>query len=158
MTTSLSDPEKESPRRHVQGPIFKKAISQTSPGFYVSAVQVFWNTVGKARYEQLLLFQKCFVPICRTFCHFHHIWNCCLQTLSVWKSLKFVVWERVRQLKVSFNNVQTVIEIFHLLSWLNHHCKQRNMYDKIDKMPWRDKYVDSMFTGGEGVVVIHSGA
>ena len=34
-------------------------------------------------------------------CHFHQIWNCCLQTLSVWKSLKFAVWER-------FNN-----NIFH---------------------------------------------
>ena len=31
-----------------------------------------------------------------TFCQFHHIWNCCLQTLSVWKSLKFVVRERVK--------------------------------------------------------------
>ena len=26
------------------------------------------------------------------FCHFRQIWNCRLQTLSVWKSLKFVVW------------------------------------------------------------------
>ena len=25
------------------------------------------------------------------------LWNCRLQTLSVWKSLKFVVWERVNQ-------------------------------------------------------------
>ena len=30
--------------------------------------------------------------------HFHHILNCLLQTLSVWKSLKFVVWERVKVL------------------------------------------------------------
>ena len=30
-----------------------------------------------------------------TFRHFHYIWNCRLQTLSVWKSLKFVIWERV---------------------------------------------------------------
>ena len=29
----------------------------------------------------------------RTFCHFHQVWNCRLQTLSVWKSLKFVVWK-----------------------------------------------------------------
>ena len=29
------------------------------------------------------------------FCFFQQILNCSLQTLSVWKSLKFVVWERV---------------------------------------------------------------
>ena len=37
----------------------------------------------------------------RTFCHFHQIWNCCLQTLLVWKSLKFVVWERVKEALIS---------------------------------------------------------
>ena len=31
----------------------------------------------------------------KTFCQLHQILNCCLQTLSDWKSLKFVVWERV---------------------------------------------------------------
>ena len=56
------------------------------------------NTVGKgeiARYEQFLLFPRCFLPVSRTFCNFHQIWNCCLQSLSVWKILRFVVWERV---------------------------------------------------------------
>ena len=74
-------------------------FSQTSPGSYVSAEQVFENTVGKgeiARNEQFLLFPQCFLSIWRTFCHFHQIWNCRLQTLSVWNSLKFVVWERVK--------------------------------------------------------------
>ena len=59
----------------------------------------FENTVGKgeiARNKQFLLFPQCFLPVWRTFCHFHQIWNCHLQTLSVWKSLKFVVWERVK--------------------------------------------------------------
>ena len=35
---------------------------------------------------------KCFLHFWITFCHFRQIWNCHLQTLSVWKSLKFVVW------------------------------------------------------------------
>ena len=26
---------------------------------------------------------------------FHNVQNCCLQTLSVWKSRKFAVWEKV---------------------------------------------------------------
>ena len=34
---------------------------------------------------------RCFLPFRRTFCHFHQLWNCCLQTLSIWKSLKLVV-------------------------------------------------------------------
>ena len=38
-----------------------------------------------------------FYPFWRTFNHFHQIQNCRLQTPSVWKSLKFVVWERVNQ-------------------------------------------------------------
>ena len=45
--------------------------------------------------EQFLLFPQCFLPIWRTFCPFYQIWNCLLQTLSVWKSPKFVVWERI---------------------------------------------------------------
>ena len=57
-----------------------------------------FKTLGKgeiALNEQFLLFPQCFLPFWRTFCHFHQIWNCRLQTLSVWKYLKFVVWERV---------------------------------------------------------------
>ena len=43
-----------------------------------------------------MLFPQCFLPVWIIFCHFRQIWNCRLQTLSVWKSLKFVVWERVK--------------------------------------------------------------
>ena len=51
-------------------------LSQTSPGFYVSAFKVFENTVGKgetARNEQFLLFSQCFLPILRTFCHINQV-------------------------------------------------------------------------------------
>ena len=61
----------------------------------------FENTVGKgeiARNEQFILFLQCFLPIGRTFCHFHPISNCRLQTVSVWQGPKFVVWERVNPL------------------------------------------------------------
>ena len=57
-------------------------LSQISPGFYVSAVKSFENTVGKgeiAHDEQFLLFPQCFLPVLRSFCHFHQIWNCFLQ-------------------------------------------------------------------------------
>ena len=74
-------------------------FSQTSPGLYVSLMQVLWkNTVGKgeiASNKQFLLFPWCFITVWQIFCHFNQIWNCRLQTLSVWKSLKFVVWDRI---------------------------------------------------------------
>ena len=61
----------------------------------------FENTEGKGEIacnEQFLLFPQCFLPVWRTSYHFYYqIWNCCLQTLSVWNSLKFVVWERVKK-------------------------------------------------------------
>ena len=36
----------------------------------------------------------------RMFHHFHQIENCHLQTLSVWKSLKFDLCERIQMLKI----------------------------------------------------------
>ena len=39
-----------------------------------------------------------FYTVLENFLQFHQIWNCCLQSLSLWKSLKFVVWERVNSL------------------------------------------------------------
>ena len=60
----------------------------------------FENTVGKeeiAHNEQFLLLPQRFLPFCRSFCLIHQIKNCRLQTLSVWKSLKFVVWEKVKK-------------------------------------------------------------
>ena len=59
----------------------------------------FENTVGKeeiARNEQFLLFPQCFPSFLENFLPFCETQNCRLQTLSVWKSLKFVVWERVK--------------------------------------------------------------
>ena len=46
-----------------------------------------------------------FYPFGKLSGHFHHLQNCCLQNLSVWKGLKFVVWKRVkRPLKVNFKS------------------------------------------------------
>ena len=49
----------------------------------------FENTAGKgeiARDEQFLLFPQCFLPVWRTFFHFHSIRNCRLQTVSLEES------------------------------------------------------------------------
>ena len=82
--------------------LLKKAFlthSQTSASFYIylqksKSLKTLWDK------EKLLItsnfyFSQCFLPFQRTCCHFHQIQNCRLQTLSVWKSLQFVVWERV---------------------------------------------------------------
>ena len=69
--------------------------SHTMTPFDAPEKQAFWKHCGKgeiARNEQFLLFPQCFLPIWITFCHFRQLWNCRLQSLSVWKSLKFVVW------------------------------------------------------------------
>ena len=65
----------------------------------------FENTVRNgeiARNEQFLLFPQCFLPFWRTYHHFHKIQNCRLLILSVWKGLKFVVWERVKTISVHY--------------------------------------------------------
>ena len=59
----------------------------------------FENTAEKgeiAGNEQFLLFPQCFLPFSKTFSCFHQISNGRLQTPSVWKSLKFAFWERVK--------------------------------------------------------------
>ena len=53
------------------------------------------KTLWKKENEQFLLFSQCFLPVWITFYHFHQIKNCRLQTLLLWKSLKFVVLEEV---------------------------------------------------------------
>ena len=58
----------------------------------------FENIVEKgeiARNEQFLVSHSVFYPFEELSAFFIKIWNCLLQTLSVWKSLKFAGWEMV---------------------------------------------------------------
>ena len=70
--------------------LFGKGVNPfpNKPLFLLSGVQVFWKYCGKRRSSR---FPQCILSFWRTFCHFHLIQNCRLQTLSIWKSLKFVV-------------------------------------------------------------------
>ena len=61
-----------------------------------SLLKTLWGKGEIARNEQFLLFPQCFLPVWINFCHFRQIWNCRLQALSLWKSLNFVVCERVK--------------------------------------------------------------
>ena len=60
------------------------------------------KTLGKgeiARNDQFLLFPQCFLAFWIAFSHVYQISNCRLPTLSVRKSLKFVIWERVKRIE-----------------------------------------------------------
>ena len=59
-----------------------------------------------AHNEQFVLFPQCFLPVRRTFCCFHQIRNCHLQTLSFSKRLNFVVWEMVNTFAKSIDSSQ----------------------------------------------------
>ena len=92
-------------------------LSQTSFDFYVSAVQVFWKHSGKRRNCSLRTispFPTVFSTHLRTLCHFYQTWNCRLQTLLVWKSLKFAVWERVKLICLT-----SILEKHNLGQWLS---------------------------------------
>ena len=78
-------------------PFPKQALVFTSLQY-----NVIENNVGKGdidRYEQFLFFPQYLQPVKRTFCHFHQSRNCRLQTLSVWKGLKFLVSRRLSSSK-----------------------------------------------------------
>ena len=73
-------------------------LSQTSPCFYLSAGHFFLKHGGEreiAHDEQFLLYPQCFLPFSRTFCNFSSNLKMLSANsfISVWKNLKFVVWE-----------------------------------------------------------------
>ena len=66
-------------------------------------------------------FSQCFLPFWRTMCYFCHVWNCHMQTLSVWKSkicrlgrglyllsAKFIVFNLVKSNILSFGTELTL--------------------------------------------------
>ena len=56
----------------------------------------FENTVGKgeiAHNKKFLLFPHCFLPVWRTFCHFHQMLK--LSSANYINFLNYVIWERV---------------------------------------------------------------
>ena len=108
---SLSGCPRSNSSREPNRMIFWSTLSQTSPGFFVSAVEVLktlWDKGEIARNKQFLLFPQCFLPVWKSFCNIHQIRNCRLQMLWIWENLKFVIWERVntklQYVKRSFNS------------------------------------------------------
>ena len=50
-------------------------------------------------------------PFRRTLCHFHQLQNCGLQNLSVWKSLKFVVWEKANIVEMAIDSLRVLCSL-----------------------------------------------
>ena len=69
----------------------------TKPGF-LHVFKTPWEKEKLLVTSNFSFSPPCFLFVWRTFSHFHQTQNCRLQTLSVWKSLKVVVWERVNQI------------------------------------------------------------
>ena len=78
-------------------------LFQTSPVFLrvfsISLLKTLWEKEKLLVTSNFSFFPQCFLPRWKIFYHFHPIQNCHLQTLSVWESLKFVVWERVKPIE-----------------------------------------------------------
>ena len=73
-------------------------LSQTSPGFLrfcsTSHLKTLWKK-KKLLLTSVSAIDTVFSTRLENVLPFSSIWNCLLQTLTVWKSLKFVIWERV---------------------------------------------------------------
>ena len=111
--------------------VFLKKVNPfpNKPWFLRVCIRSLENTVGKgeiARNEQFLLFPQCFQCIWRTYGRVHQICYCRLQTLSVWKSLKSVVWEGVKYENYSLVNP---LQDDKILDW----SKLKQMADYILK-------------------------
>ena len=65
------------------------------------------------------LFFQSFLPVWRTFFQFHQTQNYRLQTRSVWKSLNFVIWERVK-LMLKTAGINTLELIFKCRTSVNY--------------------------------------
>ena len=62
-----------------------------------SILRAMWENEKLLVKSNFSFFPHCFLPFWRTFLHSNQIQNCRPQTLSVCKSLEFVVWEEVNE-------------------------------------------------------------
>ena len=80
------------------GKLFPLNPFPNKPWFLYFCCTSLKNTVKNgeiAHKEYFLLLPQCFLPIWRTFFRCHQIWNRCLQTLWIWKGLRFVIIRRL---------------------------------------------------------------
>ena len=69
------------------------------------------TSLNKSCNEQFLLFPQCFLSFWKTFCCFNKFQNHRLLTISVWKSLKSVIWERVKVKNESYSDKRGLMHL-----------------------------------------------
>ena len=68
-----------------------------------------------------------FLPFRKTSHHFPQLQNCRLQTLKIWTSVEFVVWERVTTLKFKFST-----SVYHLFyKTFVHICRKQHILCRL---------------------------
>ena len=65
-----------------------------------SLLKTLWKKEKLLVMSYFSLFSHCFLSFWRTLHHFHQTENCRLQTLSNWKRIRSVIWERVENFVV----------------------------------------------------------
>ena len=115
---------------HIQKNSRILTLSQTSSEFYVSAVQVFWKHGGKRRncsWRANSPFPTVFSTCLKNFLLFSVIFkNSRLLSLWVSTSLKFAVWERVKEESVLGSTpLATLFLILYHTIPTSHHFKDR---------------------------------
>ena len=76
-----------------------------------------------------------FYPFYRTF-FFHQIWNCRLQTLSVWKSLITLKFLKITNM-YSFSVMSSLDDVFEASSVYFQYVNEQAAYVKIDRVSRR---------------------
>ena len=113
--------------------------SHTMTFFDAPGKQAVWKTVGKgeiAHNEQFLLFPQCFLPIWRPFSQCHPILNCRLQTLSIWKTWKSVIWGRVNEVSMcSQSQPSPIAQSLVLRTWEQ---KVAGLIPSLANILWED--------------------
>ena len=69
--------------------------------------------------KQFLLFSQCFLHYVALIFHFKYTLKCRLQFVSIWSSLKFVVWKYVKESTdncLGHNNIKEMITSIFLFS------------------------------------------
>ena len=96
--------------------------------------------------EQFPLFLQCFPPFWGTFCHFHQIQNCHLQTVSVGSSVKFVAWEWVKKVQETLRlNFSLLTEQWKCLAVSNSETETVLFNSFIKRQNFRPVQIESIY-------------
>ena len=109
---------------HAKGEKLRTKLCRRTDGRPTMAIPVYPPPLRCGGITSNSSFPTVFSTHLENFLPFYQIWNCLLQTLSVWKSPKFVVWERINltYIIVLLQDLKTVILLFTSIIMSVHIC------------------------------------